>query len=84
MIIDRDGLWYIKESTYSLFLAIEEEARQCLKALSGQCSKCKQEILKMILSNEDVLFNWTIARANFKIDVDKVHDNKIMLLEMIV
>ena len=79
-MIDRGGLWYIKESTYSLFLAIEEETRQCLKALSNQCSKCQQEIVKMILSNEDVLFYWTIASAGFEID-DEVHD---VLLKMIV
>ena len=30
----RGGLWYKKESMHSLFLAIEEEARQCLMVLS--------------------------------------------------
>ena len=80
-MIDRGGLWYIKESTYSLFVALEEETRQCLKALSNQRSKCKQEVIKMILSNEDVLFYWTIASADFEIDDEEVHD---VLLKMIV
>ena len=79
-MIDR-GRLCIKESTYSLFLAIEEETRQCLKALSNQCSKCKQEIVKMILSNEDILFYWTIASADFEIDDEEVHD---VLLKIIV
>ena len=66
-IKDTGGLWYIKEPMYSLFLAIEEEARQCLMILSSQGSKCKQEIVKIILSNEDILFYWTIANADFEI-----------------
>ena len=53
---DRGELWYIKESTYSLFLAIEEETKQCLKALSNKHSKHRQDIVKMILINKDVLF----------------------------
>ena len=32
MIMGRGGLWYIKETTYALFLSIEEEI-QCLKTL---------------------------------------------------
>ena len=35
-MLDRGGLWYIKDTTYSLFLAIEEETRQCLKLLVTQ------------------------------------------------
>ena len=30
-MLDRGGLWYIKETSYSLFCAIEEETRYCLK-----------------------------------------------------
>ena len=54
-MIDRGGLWYIKESTHSVF-AIEEEARQCLKASCSQHLKYKQGIVKIILSNEDVRY----------------------------
>ena len=80
-MMDRGGLWYVKETTYSLFLAIEEEARQCLKTLSSQRPKCKQEIVKIIISNEDVLFYWIIATADFEIEDEEIHD---MLLNMIV
>ena len=30
-MLDRGGLWYIKDTTYSLFLAIKKETRQCLQ-----------------------------------------------------
>ena len=39
-MLDRGGLWYIKETSYSLFCAIEEETRYCLKTLSSQHGKC--------------------------------------------
>lgn len=80
-MLDRGGLWYVKETTYSLFLVIEEEARQCLKTLSSQHAKCKKEIIADVTSNDDVLFYWIIATADFEIDDEEVHE---MLLKMIV
>ena len=80
-MLDRGGLWYVKDRTYSLFLAIEEEVRQCLKTLSIQHAKCKKEIIECVTSNEDVLFYWIIATADFEIDDEEVHE---MLLKMIV
>ena len=72
-MLDRGGLWYIKETSYSLFCAIEEETRYCLKTLSSQHGKCKQEIIRCITSNDDVLFYWIITTADFEID-DEVHE----------
>ena len=80
-MLDRGGLWYIKDTTYSLFLAIEEETRQCLKLLSTQHAKCKKEIIEHVTCNEVVVFYWIIVTADFDIDDEEVHQ---MLLEMIV
>ena len=77
-MLDRGGLWYIKETSYSLFCAIEEETRYCLKILSSQC---KQEIIRRITSNDDVLFHWTITTADFEINDEEAHE---VLLEKIV
>ena len=32
-LMDRGGLWYLKETTYYLFISIEEETRESLKML---------------------------------------------------
>jgi len=29
------GLWHVKETTFTLFIAIEEEVRECLKMMIG-------------------------------------------------
>ena len=34
LALDRGGLWYVKETTFILFIAIEE-VRECLKMLLG-------------------------------------------------
>ena len=67
--------------TYSLFLSIEEETRECLKTLLNPTSKCKEEIIKVITTSENVLFYWLIATADFEIDDNEVHE---LLLQMIV
>ena len=71
------------ETRYSLFHAIEEETRyyNCLKTLSCHYGKCRQEIMRRITSNDDVLFYWIIATADFEIDDEEVQD---LLLEKIV
>ena len=73
-LMNRGGLWYLKETTYSLFVSIEEEARESLKMLLHPISKCKEKVIKTITTNENVLFYWLIATANFDIDDHEVHD----------
>ena len=74
----RGRLWYIKETSYSLFCT---ETRYCLKTLSSQHEKYKQEIIRHITSSDDVFFHWINATADFEIDYDEVHE---MLLEKMV
>ena len=80
-LMDRGGLWYLNETTYSLFFSIEEETRESLKMLLHPTSKCKEKVIKTITNNENVLFYWQIATADFDIDDHEVHD---ILLTMIV
>ena len=49
--VDRGGLWYVKNTTYLLFVAIEEEVRKCLKQLFT-VSGHKSAIIKSIVESE--------------------------------
>ena len=68
----------MKETTYSLFLSIEVELRECLPGLTGLEPLSADVMIKDISSSEDVLFYWQICSADFEIEV---HD---FLLQMIV
>ena len=70
--VDRGGLWYVKNTTYLLFVAIEEEVRKCLKQLltgSGH----KSNIIKKVVENEDVQFYWLITQADFDVGDDETY-----------
>jgi len=74
LAIDRGGLWHIKQTTFSLFIAIEEEVRECLKMLLGSTpiARRKEEIVKRVISSDDVHFYWLIATADFEINKKEV------------
>lgn len=81
-LIDRGGLWHIKETTYRFFRAIEDVARHVLKALlhpsaPSKCSKC--EVIQRMISDDDVQFYWLCD--DFEIDNHEVH---AILLQKIV
>ena len=80
-LMDRGGPWYLKETTYSLFISIEEETRECLKMLLHPTSKSKKEMIKVLTNNECVFFYWLITTADFDIDDHEIHD---ILLQMMV
>ena len=71
MKINRGGLCRIKEATFNVFLAIEEELKECLKTLTEMPQK--DEIIQRVTANDDVEFYWLIATANFEIDEREVH-----------
>lgn len=73
-MMDRGGLWHVKETTYALFVSIEEEIRDCLQTLVSPTPKSKSEILKKVTSSEDVQFYWLITTADFEIDDREVHE----------
>ena len=72
-IIDRGGLWHVKSTTYSFFLAVEEEIRCHLSSLQSLGSH-KDHLSKSITSSEDVLFYWLIATADFEVEDSNVHE----------
>ena len=49
LALDRGGLWYVKETTFILFIAIEE-VRECLKMLLGSnpAAGKKRRLLKKL------------------------------------
>ena len=60
--IDRGGLWHVKEGTYMLFSAMEEEIRCHFHASKVQemTEGCKGAITHSVLANDDVLFHWCL------------------------
>ena len=75
LALDRGGLWYVKETTFILFIAIEEEVRECLKMLLGSnpAAGKKEEIVENVISSDDVEFYWLISTADFEIGEKEVH-----------
>ena len=69
--VNRGGLCRIKEATFNVFLAIEEELKECLKTLTE--TPRKDEIIQRVTTNDDVEFYWLIATADFEVDDREVH-----------
>lgn len=80
MRVDRGGLWYVKNTTYILFVSIEEEVRKCLKQLHTG-SGHKPAIIKSVMESEDVEFYWLICQADFDVGDDETYQ---LLLHKIV
>ena len=64
--VDKVRLWYVKNTTYLLFVAIEEEVRKFLKQLQAG-SGHKSAIIKRVVESEEVEFYWLIAQADFDV-----------------
>ena len=78
--VDRGGLWYVKNTTHLLFVAIEEEVRKHLKQLkSDSCQK--STIVSSVVTNEEVEFYWLITQADF--DVGDEDTYKILLQKIV-
>ena len=78
---DRGGLWYVKETTFQVFCAIEYQIRTLLKELRNPLPPTKADIIKRVTKDDDVQFYWLIASADFEIDDQETHD---LLLNRIV
>lgn len=79
--VDRGGLWYVKNTTYLLFVAIEEEVRKCLKQLltgSGH----KSTIIKRVVDSEEVQFYWVIVQADFDVGDDETYQMLRKIVEL--
>ena len=73
-LIDRGGLCHVKEATFLLFNAIEEETREHFKPSQiTNITNSKETIDKAIIENEEVQFHWSILASDFnKTDADHV------------
>ena len=65
-MIDRGGLWHVKDEAFSLFCAVEEEIRKNLPTVTFDSYSDKFQLkLKDTLSqSEDVLFYWCMLTAD--------------------
>jgi len=70
--MDRGGLWYIKETTYTHCLFQLKPGNACKHCQAQLPNLRKKYVIKSITSSEDVLFYWLIASADFETDDDEV------------
>ena len=63
--IDHGGLWHISGSVYPVLYAMEEETRRRVKNRSTQHTLDVKGLMDAITSNDDILFYWSIASAEF-------------------
>jgi len=73
-LLDRGGLWRVKECTYQFFRAVEDVSRRDLKKLARPVPISKLQMIKNITDDEDVQFYWVIVSADFEIDDQEIHD----------
>ena len=73
-LIDRGGLWRVKEFTYQFFHAVEDAVRDTLKKLAHPVPPSKLDMIKKITDDEDVQFYWSIVATDFEIDDHEIHE----------
>ena len=74
-LVDRGGLWHVRETTFHLFRAFEDETRLHVSALcSPTAATVRAEFLDRLMGSEDVQFYWCIAAANFEVEDVDVHN----------
>ena len=63
--VDRGGLWHVREGTYMLFSAMEEEVREHFQMgfVRDMKDGCKERITTAVKSNDEVLFHWCMLTA---------------------
>ena len=68
-LIDRGGLWHVRESTFRVFFALEDGVRQYLSQLTSPSSHPSiKEFISRLVMNDDVQLYWHIATAAFEVD----------------
>ena len=68
-LIDRGGLWHVRESTFQVFFALEDGVRQYLSQLRSPSSHPSiKEFISRLVMNDDVQLYWHIATAAFEVD----------------
>ena len=68
-LVNRGGLWKLREPTFKVFCAFEEETRHLLKDILLERSHgMKEKLVTQLISSEEVQFYWSIAAADFDTD----------------
>ena len=64
--LHRGGLWHVNDNTYIVFCVLEVEIRKHLNisAAKDLDNGTKETILKAVLKNEDLLFQWALVTSN--------------------
>ena len=78
--VDRGGLWHVREGTYMLFSAMEEEVREHFQMSYVRDMKedCKEKITAAVKDNDDVLFHWCMLTT------ETAEDDAQEVLEMLI
>ena len=78
--VDRGGLWHVREGTYMLFVAMEEEVREHFRfgALEDSKERCRERLTTALSSNDEVLFHWCMLTA----EIEEIHAQTV--LDMLV
>ena len=79
-LVDRGGLWHVRENTFHFFCALEEEVQLQLKQLAQSAYAARKKMLQAIAASEDVQFYWLIVTADFEDNDDEI---KSIFLSMI-
>lgn len=73
-LVDRGGLWKVRNTFFKVFCALEEEIRLSLHKLVSQPRiKFKEMLVTQLVTSEDVNFYWSIASADFDTDDTDIH-----------
>ena len=80
-LVDRGGLWHLRETTFQLLCALEEEIRTHLDALSSpNAAGLWTQFVERLIKSEDGQFYWCITMADFEVDDVEVHDHLLMMI----
>jgi len=64
-LIDRGGLWHVKDMTYRLFFAIEQVVREVLMTINYPLQPLKENMIKKVVEDDDVQFFWLNSQSRF-------------------
>ena len=73
-LMDRGGLWHVRETVYSFFVSLEQEVQVQLKSPSfvKGTGEQKEKICRNIYESDDIQFYWLIVSADFEIEDTQV------------
>ena len=80
-VVDRGGLLHVKEGTYMLFVAMEEEVREHFRMDKAtiMVEGNREHVENAVMDNDDVLFQWCMLVTDIS-DTDAAH----AVLELLV